>query len=81
MFHNDKAKMHWSNKILDNRLPSIMTRTPSIRVTKISIRDYLQKLEGSIHYSNKNLDNRLPSILTRLPSIVVIKISITDYLP
>ena len=40
-FHNDKATIHWSKKNIDNRLPSIITRLPSIRVTKISIIDYL----------------------------------------
>ena len=34
-FHNDKATIHWSNKNLVIRLPSIMTRIPSIGVTKI----------------------------------------------
>ena len=40
-FHNDKATIHWSNKNLDNRLPSLMTRLPSIGITKISTTDYL----------------------------------------
>ena len=36
-----EATIHWSNKNLDNRLPSITTRLPSIGVTKISTIDYL----------------------------------------
>ena len=31
----------WSNKDIDNRLPYIMSRLPSIGVTKISTKDYL----------------------------------------
>ena len=40
-FYNDKATIHWRKKNLDNRLPSIMTKLPSIVVTKISKTDYL----------------------------------------
>ena len=29
-FHNDKATIHWSNRNLDNKLLSIMTRLSSI---------------------------------------------------
>ena len=36
-FHNDKATMHFSKKNINKRLPSIMTKLPSIGVTKMSI--------------------------------------------
>ena len=40
-FHNDKATIHWNNKNIDNTLPSITTRLQSLRVTKITTKDYL----------------------------------------
>ena len=36
--------MQWSNKNLDKKLPSIITRLPSIGITKISTIDYLPKM-------------------------------------
>ena len=38
-FLNNKSTIHWSNKDIDKRLPSIMTRIQSIGVKKISTTD------------------------------------------
>ena len=73
--------IHWINKNLDNRRPSIMTRLPSIGVKKISKHTTFHNDKVTINWDNKNLDNRLPSIMTRLPSIGITKISKKDYLP
>ena len=40
-FPNEKAIIHWSNKNIENRLPSIKNKLPSIGILKISTTDYL----------------------------------------
>ena len=69
-----------SKKDIDNRLPSIMTRIPSIVVKKITTTNYLPYDKATIQWSNTNFDNKLPSIMTRLPSNGVTEISTIDYL-
>ena len=49
----DKATIYWVNKNLDNRLPSIMTRLPSIRVTKSQQRTTFHNDKAIIQRSNK----------------------------
>ena len=65
---------------INNKLPSIMTRLPFIRVKKSQQRITFHNDKATIHYSNKTLDNKLPSIMARLPSIGVTKIATTNYL-
>ena len=54
MFYNDKATIHWSNKNLDNRLPSIMTRLPSIGITKYQQRTTFHNDKATIQRVKKS---------------------------
>ena len=56
MFHKDKANIHWSNKNIDNRLPSIMKRLPSIEEQKYGQQTTFHNDNATIGESNKNLD-------------------------
>ena len=65
---------------MNNRLPFIVTRLPSIGVTEIPMTYNFHNYKATIHWSNKNIDNGLPGIMTRLPSIGVTQVSTIDYL-
>ena len=75
------ATINWSNKNLDNKIPSIMTRLPSNGIKNSRQLTTFHNDKATIHWSNKHIDNILPSIMTRLPSIGVTEITTTDYLP
>ena len=81
MFQNDKATIHWSNRNLDNRLPSIKKRPQTKSEPKSRQETTPHNDKATIHWSNKNIDNIIPSTITRVPYIVVKKISTRDYIP
>ena len=58
---------------INNELPSIMTRLPSIEVTKSQQQTTFLNDKATIHWNKKNLNKRLISIMKRLPSIRVKK--------
>ena len=60
-FHNDKATINWNNKNIDNIVPSIMTRLPSIGVTKSNQRTTFKNDKATNHWNNKiSTTNFLP---------------------
>ena len=67
------ATIHWGKKNLDNRLPSIMTRLPSMGVKKSRQQTTFYNDKATTHWSNKDLGNKVPSIMPRLPSMGVKK--------